>query len=55
MRTDKSVREDVFEKDIIKFKGNCFTFTAPINPGDYVIPFEFDLPANIPSSIIWHD
>lgn len=33
----------------------CFTFNAPIIPGDYIIPFEFELPANIPASILWHD
>ena len=37
------------------FKGVCFIFKGPINPGDYIIPFEFDLPANIPASILWHD
>ncbi len=36
------------------FKGVCFRFKGPINPGDYIIPFEFDLP-DIPASILWHD
>ena len=44
-----------FKKKILGFKGVCFTFQGPINPGDYIIPFEFELPANIPASIYWHD
>jgi hypothetical protein len=55
VRRNKHDHQDVFEKNILGFKGVCFTFQAPINPGDYIIPFEFDLPANIPASILWHD
>jgi len=55
VRRGKYDHQDVFEKKILGFKGVCFTFKGPINPGDYIIPFEFELPANIPASILWHD
>ena len=34
----------------------CYTFNpqfGPLPPGDYTIPFEFDLPANLPASIMF--
>jgi hypothetical protein len=39
----------------MEFKANCFTFQGPLNPGDYTIPFEFNLPNGIPSSIMFKD
>ena len=45
-----------FTKDHIKFKATCFSFPlnyGPLNPGDYIIPFEFKLPDNIPASMLF--
>ena len=44
-----------FEHKILEFNGTCQTFNALLMPGDYCVPFEFTLPANIPSSIMWRD
>ena len=44
-----------YEHKHIEFKGVCFTFNGPLNPGDYTIPFEFDLPNDIPGSICFRD
>jgi len=41
------------KNEIIDFEGTCFTFTGPLEAGDYTIPFEFDLPQDIPASIMW--
>ncbi len=37
----------------MEFRAVCFTFQGPLNPGDYTIPFEFTLPNNLPSSIMF--
>ena len=45
-----------YTKDHIKFKATCFSFPlnyGPLNPGDYIIPFEFKLPDNIPASMLF--
>lgn len=42
-----------YSKKILHFKGTCFTFQGPLNPGDYTVPFEFTLPSTIPASIIF--
>jgi len=35
-------------------KFTAFTFTTgTLAPGDYTIPFEFDLPASLPASLMW--
>lgn len=44
----------VYENIHIIFKAVCFRFPwnyGPLNPGDYIIPFEFNLPDNIPASM----
>ena len=41
-------------KKIIEFSAPAFTFTTPeLNPGDYTIPFAFQLPKSLPSSILF--
>jgi hypothetical protein len=50
---NRSRRQRNYDKKIIHFKGTCFIFKEPLNPGDYTIPFEFTLPASIPASIIF--
>lgn len=55
VRRGKHDHQDVFKRKIIGFKGICFKFKEAIDAGDYIIPFEFELPKNIPSSIMWHD
>ena len=45
-----------YEKIHILFKAVCFRFPlncGPLNPGDYIIPFEFKLPDLIPASMIF--
>ena len=42
-----------FKRKILKFKAPCFTFQEPLSPGDFTIPFEFTLPENIPSSMMY--
>ena len=37
----------------IDCKVNVFQFQGVLQPGDYTMPFEFDLPLNIPGSVIW--
>lgn len=39
----------------LEFKGRCFTFNGPLYPGDYTIPFEFTLPPQLPSSIMYRN
>lgn len=55
---------DEFEEIMVKeknehrnmeFKGRCFTFQGPLYPGDYTIPFEFTLPAQLPASIMYRN
>lgn len=41
------------ERMIMHFKQPCFQFPGGLMPGDYQIPFQFHLPAGIPSSIIF--
>lgn len=42
------------KREILHFKQPCFTFAvSTLAPGDYVIPFSFNLPAGIPSSIFY--
>ena len=51
----RHIKEKLHRK-ILEFKGTCFTFQQPyLNPGDYTIPFEFDLPAHLPASIAYHN
>ena len=35
------------------YRATCFTFQGPLNPGDYTIPFDFNLPNQLPASILW--
>ena len=37
----------------MQYRATCFTFMTPLGPGDYTIPFEFDLPNDIPATIMW--
>lgn len=42
------------KKEILHYKAPCFTFSVPtLMPGDYTIPFQFQLPQGIPSSIMF--
>eukprot|EP00347_Sterkiella_histriomuscorum_P005522 403356296 len=42
------------KKTLWHFKQPCFTFAVPIlAAGDYAIPFSFQLPSNIPSSVFY--
>ena len=43
------------KQELIKFRGICWTFASKLEPGDYTLPFEFHLPADIPASIIFED
>lgn len=41
-------------KEFLHFSAPCFTFGVPtLMPGDYVIPFAFQLPHQIPSSMFY--
>ena len=43
-------------RQVIHYSQPCFTFATPVlYPGDYVIPFNFPLPAGLPSSIFYHN
>lgn len=47
-------RKKKYESTHMDVKFKAFTFQdGPLAPGDYTIPFEFDLPANLPASVIW--
>jgi hypothetical protein len=50
-RTER--RKKSFWAMIMNYKATCFTFQGPLNPGDYTIPFEFDLPGSLPASMMW--
>ena len=42
------------KKEILHYKQPCFTFSVPtLMSGDYTIPFQFQLPQGIPSSIMF--
>ena len=44
------------KKEILHYKAPCFTFSVPtLMPGDYTIPFQFQLPATLPSSIMFQE
>jgi len=40
---------------LIDVKAHCFTFASMLMPGDYIVPFEFTIPAHMPSSIMYHN
>jgi hypothetical protein len=40
---------------LLDVKAHCFTFGTQLMPGDYSVPFEFTLPATLPSSIMYHN
>jgi hypothetical protein len=42
--TERRKHTRYYSRKILHFKGTCFTFQGPLNPGDYTIPFEFTLP-----------
>ncbi len=55
-RNDETVEEKrKAKKDVFKYKAPCFNFTGTLYPGDYTIPFSFQLPSSLPSSIIFQD
>ena len=39
----------------MEFRAECFRFQGPLDPGDYIIPFEFALPANLPASMVYEN
>lgn len=41
-------------RNLIDVRAPCFTFGSALNPGDYIVPFTFTLPTNLPSSIMFH-
>ena len=43
------------DKKIMEYKNSCFNFSGGLFPGDYAIPFKFQLPTGIPSSILYND
>ena len=44
------------KKEVFKYRAPCFQFTVPqLMPGDYTIPFAFQLPPGLPSSMIFKD
>ena len=47
--------EQNFRKKLIDFKSSCFDFKGPLEPGEYMILFDFNLPEVTPSSIIFED
>jgi len=51
-REERWIKER-FNRKIMDFKGICFNFQGPLNPGDYTVPFEFKLPDGLPSSMIF--
>ena len=51
-RTEHHDEKRKAKKDVFKYRQPCFQFTVPtLMPGDYTIPFQFQLPASLPSSI----
>lgn len=52
IHTDKNHHKQEYRRQIFDIKATCFTFQNQLAPGDYTIPFEFDLPQNLPSSMI---
>ena len=54
-RTETIVHKEKMHKKYLEFDGVCFTFTQPLAPGDYIIPFEFTLPLGLPASIMFQN
>jgi hypothetical protein len=55
-RTRTHTRKEKMSKKLLEFDGVCWTFDpalGPLPPGDYTVPFEFDLPNNLPASIMF--
>lgn len=50
---DDSETRHKMETKHIDCKMTAFTFQGPLQPGDYIIPFEFDLPHDVPASVMW--
>lgn len=42
-----------FSRQILDQTATCHTFNAPLNPGDYRVPFSFVIPENVPASIFF--
>ena len=55
-RTEQEDEKRKAKKEVFKYKAPCFTFTVPhLAPGDYTIPFSFQLPGSLPSSMNFKD
>ena len=52
-RTRTHRRKASYHHNIMDYRAICFTFQGPLNPGDFTIPFEFDLQPQLPASIMW--
>ena len=53
-RTERVHEKRKVEKKIYEFTAPCFTFTTnTLIPGDYCVPFAFQLPTTLPSSLCW--
>lgn len=54
-RTRERTEKVKMFRTYIDVRANCFTFGSSLMPGDYTVPFEFTLPPNIPSSIMYQN
>jgi Arrestin (or S-antigen), N-terminal domain len=53
-RTETKHEKRKRERDIFYFSAPCFTFSTPVlNAGDYAIPFTFQVPSGLPSSLLY--
>jgi hypothetical protein len=55
-RTEHHWEKRKGKKEVFKYRAPCFQFSVPVlMPGDYTIPFQFMLPASLPSSMNFKD
>ena len=52
-KTKTVLRQAAFSKKLVDFKGVIHTFPEALGPGDYTFPFEFTLPRDLPSTIVY--
>ncbi|CDW78366.1 UNKNOWN [Stylonychia lemnae] len=53
VETEKVKRKH--RREIMDSKAPCFVFNSNLVPGDYVVPFGFQLPENVPSTMFFKD
>jgi len=52
-RSETITRKEKMVRKLLEFNAVVFTFQFPLDPGDFVINFSFQLPMGLPASIMF--